>query len=136
MIAHLDTFCPPQGSIRAWLFAIARHLIADHYRACRRRPEISLDAWLEAAPAAEPGEPDDRLAGLLDQELLRAGLATLTEEQRQVILLHVVLGWSLPEVAGLLERSLPSVKSLYYRGMHSLRRALLRASDPAHPPVH
>src|SRR5207302_10922616 len=93
MIGRLDTFCLEQGSFRAWLFAIARHLIADHYRARKRHPEISLEQWLAAAPAHEPGQPDGQLDLLLDQEQLKAGLATLTEEQRQVILLQVVVGW-------------------------------------------
>ena len=53
----------------------------------------------------------------------------LTPEQRQVILLHVVDGWELPEVARKLGRSLPSVKSLYYRGVQSLRRVMTRAGE-------
>jgi RNA polymerase sigma-70 factor, ECF subfamily len=133
MLGRLDTFCLEQGSFRSWLFAIARHLIADHYRARKRRPEISLERWLAAEPAREPGQPDGHIDLLLDREQLKAGLATLTEEQRHVIVLHVVVGWQLPEVAELLGRSVPSVKSLYYRGMHSLRRALLRDRDP---PAH
>ena len=133
MIGRLETFCPAQGSFRTWLFAIARHLLADHYRARKRRPEISLERWLAAAPAREPGQPDGHIDLLLDQEQLRAGLATLTEEQRQVIVLHVIVGWQLPEVAELLDRSVPSVKSLYYRGMHSLRQALLHDLEP---PTH
>src|SRR5262249_37170254 len=98
MIGRLDTFRPEQGSFQTWLFAIARHLVADHYRARRRRPEISLERWLAAEPAHEPGRPDGQIDLVPDQDQLKAGLATLTEEQRQVILLHVVVGWPLPEV--------------------------------------
>jgi DNA-directed RNA polymerase specialized sigma24 family protein len=36
----------------------------------------------------------------------------------------------LPQVAKLLDRSVPSVKSLYYRGVQSLRRVLTRSADP------
>jgi DNA-directed RNA polymerase specialized sigma24 family protein len=60
------------------------------------------------------------------EELLKA-LHTLTQEQQQVIIMHAVEGWDMPRVALMLERSLASVKGLYYRGMESLRRAL--ASD-------
>src|SRR5437870_4192963 len=62
-----------------------------------------------------------------------AMLAELTPEQRQVILLHVVDGWELPEVARKLGRSVPSVKSLYYRGVQSLRRVLTREPRPRRP---
>jgi RNA polymerase sigma-70 factor (ECF subfamily) len=118
-----------QATFQAWLFRIARNLIADHYRARKRRPQLSLEAILDAEPGLEPGRYDSRLEDLLDREQLRAGLETLTDEQREVIVLHVIEGWELPQVARLLDRSLPSVKSLYYRGVQSLRRTLSRGDD-------
>src|SRR5947209_7865757 len=129
VIGRVGGFVLEQATFQAWLFRIARNLIADHYRARKRRPQVSLEAVLEAEPALEPGRYDPAIDDLLNREQLRAGLATLTGEQREVILLHVVEGWELPQVARLLERSLPSVKSLYYRGLQSLRRALARGGD-------
>src|SRR5438094_413131 len=70
------------------------------------------------------------VAGLQRGDAVAVGLAALTDEQRQVILLHVVEGWELPQVAELLDRSVASVKSAYYRGIQSLRRALARHADP------
>lgn len=131
MIGGVDAFRLEQGTFQSWLFRIARNLVADHYRARKRRPEISLEQWLEADPASEPGGHDAQMDLLPDQQQLEAGMATLTDEQRQVILLHVVEGWELPQVAELLGRSVPSVKSLYYRGIHSLRRALMRDTEDA-----
>jgi RNA polymerase sigma-70 factor (ECF subfamily) len=115
-----------QGStpFQAWLFRIARNLVTDHYRSVKRRPQVSFEQWLAAEPGAEPGGWDNAIDGLPLREELQAGLHMLTEEQRQVIILHVIEGWDMPQVAQLLGRSLPSVKSLYYRGMESLRRAL------------
>ncbi len=126
MIGRINTFVAEEATFQAWLFRIARNLIADHYRALKRRPQVSLEGWLDREPGAEPGSDDARLDTLLTRDQLQAGLDALTEEQRQVILLHVVEGWELPQVAGLLDRSLPSVKSLYYRGVSSLKRVLLR----------
>src|SRR5262249_53747074 len=97
----------------------------------KRRPQVSFEHWLAADPGAEPGAAEAHIDALPEREALQAGLAMLTPEQRQVILLHVVDGWDLPEVARKLDRSLPSVKSLYYRGVQSLRRALVSAADPA-----
>ena len=57
------------------------------------------------------------------------GLSALTDEQLQVVLLHVVEGWELPQIAELLDRSLASIKGLYYRGIQSLCRTLT-GSDP------
>jgi RNA polymerase sigma-70 factor (ECF subfamily) len=126
MIEKIGSYVQSGTRFVAWLFRIARNLIADHYRTRYRRPQLSLDSWLTADPGAEPGAPDTRLDLLPLREELMAALAKLTPEQREVIILHVVEGWDLPEVARLLGRSLPSVKSGYYRGMESLRRVLSR----------
>jgi len=129
VIGRVGEFVLEQATFRAWVFRIARNLIADYYRARKRRPQVSLEAVIEAEPGIEPGRYDSQMEVLLDRDQLQAGLAALTDEQRQVILLHVVEGWELPQVAELLKRSLPSVKSLYYRGVQSLRRALVRSGD-------
>ena len=129
VIGRVGEFVLEQATFRAWIFRIARNLIADYYRSRKRRPQVSLEAVIEAEPGTEPGRYDLQMEVLLDREQLQAGLATLTEEQRQVILLHLVEGWELPQVAELLKRSLPSVKSLYYRGVQSLRRVLVRNGD-------
>ncbi|HUS16137.1 MAG TPA: RNA polymerase sigma factor [Chloroflexia bacterium] len=121
-----------QGStpLQAWLFRIIRNLIADHYRARKRRPQVSLEQWLTADPGAEPGSFDCGIDSLPVRDELQAGLRALTAEQREVIILHVIEGWELPQAARMLGRSLPSVKSLYYRGMESLRRELGASSAP------
>lgn len=125
MLKHVDSFVVEQASFQAWLFRIARNLIIDYHRGRTRRPQVSLEARLELEPASEPGGYDPHIERLLDREELREALATVTGEQREVILLHVIEGWDLPDVALLLDRTLPSVKGLYYRGVQALRRALV-----------
>ncbi|HST06024.1 MAG TPA: RNA polymerase sigma factor [Chloroflexia bacterium] len=125
MIENIDRFVVCQAPFRAWLFRIARNLISDQYRVHKRCPQVSLEQWLDAEPEREPGECDFRLNSVLDRDQLQSGLLTLTREQREVILLHVIEDWELPEVARLLGRSLASVKGLYYRGIESLRCALV-----------
>lgn len=126
MMGKVDRYVLESTPFEAWLFRIARNLIADHYRTRKRRPQVSYEQWMATEPGAEPGADDRGIDVFPDREELQTGLAALTTEQRQVILLHVIEGWELPQVAKLLDRSLPSVKSLYYRGVQALRRALTR----------
>jgi RNA polymerase sigma-70 factor, ECF subfamily len=124
MIENVERFVLRQAPFRAWLFRIARNLIADHYRTHKRCSSTSLEEWLDTNPDREPGCSDVLMEIVIDRDRLRRGLLLLTCEQREVILLHLVEGWELPEIARLLDRSLASVKGLYYRGIESLRRAL------------
>jgi RNA polymerase sigma-70 factor (ECF subfamily) len=129
IITRVDTFKLERATFQAWVFRIARNLIADYYRSRKRRPQVSLDVMLESEPEREPRRHDPEIENILNRDQLREGLEALTDEQRQVILLHVVEGWDLPQVAKLLDRTIPSVKSLYYRGVQSLRNALARGGD-------
>src|SRR5262245_17721494 len=104
MIRGIDQFVLERASFQAWLFRIARNLIADHYRAHKRRPQLSLEAVLHEEPYSEPGRNDIELELIIERDQLQAGLDALTDEQRQVILLHLVEGWELPQVAQLLDR--------------------------------
>lgn len=100
--------------IRAWLVTIARHRTHDWFRKQRRQgPEL--------AEATVPG-PDAGLSPVLDM------LARLTPEQREVVHLRFVEGYSLEEVAGLTGRRVGAVKALQHRAIVRLRTIL--ASDP------
>ncbi len=129
MVRHIGSFRVEQASFQAWLFRIARNLVIDHHRARKRHPHVSLEERLDVEPASEPGAYDPRFEGILDREQLRQALEMVTDEQRQVILLHIIEGWDLPDVALMLERTLPSVKGLYYRGMEALRRAFVAIGE-------
>jgi len=104
------------GSFRAWLFTIARNVVTDQFRARR------FDAPIEAATAvAAPGAALDDLAADADRDRgLRALLADLTPDQRQVIELRL-LGLAGPEVAVALDRSHAWVKVTQFRAIERLR---------------
>ena len=93
----------------AWLYAIARHVVADEL-ARRRRVEPTDEVPVEAAQ----DRPDDRL------DLLRA-LDRLPKEQRQVIELKYLMGLRNPEVARALGRTTGAVNALQWRALRALR---------------
>lgn len=100
---------------RRWVFTIARNRLLDDARRRRRRPQG------DGSPVADrpaPSPADD-----LDPALL-AALLGLTDEQREVVALRYVAGFSLEEVARLTRRTVGAVKSLQHRAMENLRAAV------------
>ena len=63
-----------------------------------------------------------------DRHLLQTALATLSDEERRVILLHAVSGLKHREIAAVLELPLPTVLSKYHRALKKLR-AFVKGDD-------
>lgn len=111
----------PIQNLRAWLFGVAAHLVADHFR---RAPAGELPESLPAADAPA-SEVEDRLR----QQAVQQALHTLTEEQQTVLALRFGDGYSVEETANTLGKTLNAVKALQFRALGALRRALARAGE-------
>jgi RNA polymerase sigma-70 factor (ECF subfamily) len=98
----------------AWLLRLARNLAIDHIRANRLTP---METILDAGATSSGGDFDRA-------EAVRAALATLPHEQREVVILRHVLGFSPGEIAHRMGRSESSVHGLHHRGRRALRREL------------
>ena len=104
----------PQGSPMAWLLTVARNLARMKLRQGARQAELSDEEW-EAIPADSPAvTPEDR-------ELLQGALASLEDQERQVVLLHAVTGLKHREIAQLMEMPLATVLSKYHRALKKLK---------------
>jgi RNA polymerase sigma-70 factor (ECF subfamily) len=99
----------------AWLLRLARNVAIDHLRANRLVPTETL-----VDPDTSSGADMDR------SETVRAALATLPDEQRQVVLLRHVIGLSPGEIADRMGRSEGSIHGLHHRGRRALQRELER----------
>jgi RNA polymerase sigma-70 factor (ECF subfamily) len=104
------------AGLRRWVFAIAHNRVLDARRRQARRPQISHGD----VPERSDGTP---LPEALDPVLL-AALASLTADQREVVLLRFVADLSLEDVAKLTKRNVGAVKALQHRGLENLGRIL------------
>lgn len=109
--AHLSGLREP-GRLAAWLYRIADHAIADHYR--RERPWEALTDDLPASESAEDGAA--ALAACL-----RPMIEALPETYRQAVLWSEIDGLPQREVAERLGLSLSGAKSRVQRGRDKLR---------------
>lgn len=80
---RLSSFDPARGPVDAWLFAIARSVVVDHFRGVRP-PGPPLDAV--DAPSREP-EFIDVLAGEESSRALLAAVRGLDERSRELLAL-------------------------------------------------
>lgn len=116
------------GSVRRWLFTIARHVVIDAVRS--RRPQVALD---DVAPMPDPApSPEARaIAGEQERQLF-AALGQLTDDQRHVVELRLA-GLASREVAEVLGLTLGAVKASQHRAYARLR-TLLADHDPSGDP--
>ncbi len=116
--ASLRTFAGDAQQFRAWLFTIAHHKAVDELR---RRPEHA-EYRVETDPRTSASAESDALDSVLDPEV-RAMLAVLTPDQREVLLLRALGDLSLEQVAETTGRTVGAVKQLHHRAVAAARRA-------------
>jgi RNA polymerase sigma-70 factor (ECF subfamily) len=112
----------PTRTLRPWVLTIALNLKREHFRRAKARPEAELsDAVVQrlAAPPASQSRVEHR------QRLLRA-LEPLSEDQKEVILLHWLEGIPMPDVARIVGVSLSATKLRAHRGYAAMRAHLGR----------
>ena len=102
----------PQGKPLAWIFTIARHVALDKQRRNQRTQPLSeTEAVVELSDIERA---DHRL-------LLQSLLNHLSEEDRQILILHAAVGMSFREIAAVVDRPLNTVLSRYHRAMNRLK---------------
>lgn len=114
----LGRFVGDDDACRRWVFTIAHHRLVDDRRRRHARPGTT---GAEAPDVADPRAGDG--SGRLDP-VLRDALASLTADQREVVVLRYVADLSLADVAALTRRSVGAVKSLQVRALVNLRKAV------------
>ena len=118
------------ASFKAWLTQIAVNCCYDQLRRMRRRPEQGFgdieetEAQEFAAQLRSP--PKDVETSLVSRDLATKLLARLSAEDRLVLTLLDVEGFSVAEIAEMTQWSISKVKVRAHRARAHLRRVLQR----------
>jgi RNA polymerase sigma-70 factor (ECF subfamily) len=123
LVGQLQNYRDRGKPLLAWLYTVARNLLVDHHRRNGRYQWLPLDEQMEAGDGSCPLHAAERS---LARSVLVGALDSLTEAQRQVILLKFIEGRSNAEVATILSKDEGSVKSLQHRALAALRRVLAK----------
>ncbi len=109
----------------AWLYRIAHNQIIDYYRTYL--PTDSLDIGRTRETASDPAEAAEQN---LTSSRIQAALRHLSENQRQVIVLRFLLGYSTLEVAAIMDKNPEAVRATQSRALRALE-PLLRELEPS-----
>ena len=106
-----------EGSARSWLLTIARRELA---RAFERRKV----ATVELEYAAEVASADAAVGEDYDLHAVRRAIFDLELLYREPLLLQMLFGYSVEEIAGQLQLSVPAVLTRLYRARQLLHQRL------------
>ena len=116
---HAEAYDPSRGSVRTWLYQIARHAIIDARRRAAVRPGLPLH---EPGPGSEPvGESVEQ--AMLGWQVAMA-LERLSADHRQMIRLAHVQGLTMREIAEHTDLPVGTVKSRTWYALRQLRLVL------------
>lgn len=103
-------------SLKAWVTTVATNLVRSRFR--RLRAERRARRRLGVEPVGTPG------GGTEERLDLRRALEGLPERQREVVVVHYYLGFSVAETAEATGTSEGTVKKALHRARETLARAL------------
>ena len=116
LMSVLHQYEPRAVPFAAWIVRVARNAAYDHLRDRR------------SVPCAEVYGPDERSDDTRHdcRRALDQALATLPEEQRTVLLMRHLFGYSPGEIAVKMGKTAPAIHGLHHRGRAALRGELVR----------
>jgi len=110
------------SSFSGWLYRIAHNVVIDQYRQRDRQAQISLDETPDLV--AEDHDPAVSAELRLTTDKVRFAMRQLTDEQAEVLSLRFLEGYSIFEVASLMNKTEGAIKALQYRAVATLRNLL------------
>lgn len=103
------------GKPMAWILTIARHLCLQKLRQAKKQSDLPQEDWEPYLESAQTMTLEEKL-------LVKECMARLTDEEREIVMLHAVAGFKHREIAGMMDMALATVLSKYHRAMKKLQK--------------
>ncbi len=125
-IESLSSGGGPYEHLQAYLYQIAHNWITDQFR-----KKTFMLSELNTKIGNNGNDPAKIVQNKLEFDRVRSALASMAPDQRQVIVLKYLEGWSNQEIAIALGKSVGSVRVMHHRGVVQLKQLLLNAERVA-----
>ena len=115
-----------RGKVSTWLTGITRHRAIDQLRRRGSRPEQHSVAWadISATSVLAVNGPEKSAVLTMERERVRAAVARLPNEQKEVLALAYFQGLTQSQISKALGLPLGTVKTRIRLGMQKLRERL------------
>jgi RNA polymerase sigma factor (sigma-70 family) len=127
VVQHRQRYQPEKAAFNTWLFAIARHVVSDHYRTQRRRRWLPLDV-LRQQPSDTPALEKTMIANETNRYLL-AEVAKLADRERELIAQRFGAGLTNRQIATMLNLTESNVGVILHRTLRHLKTRLTGVID-------
>lgn len=111
-------------NISAFLYQIARNLIADYYRERGRAQVVSVQEAQLAGAELSGENIEAQMAVSSDMERVRLAMAELKDEYREILIWYYLDELKVPEIAKLTDKSEEAVRVTIHRALNALRERL------------
>ena len=118
---NLRTFEGNESGFRSWVFAVAHNRLIDERRQLARRPGEAEYPVSEPETPPAPVDVEAEAIRAVDRSSIEGLLNTLSEDQRDVVLLRVLAGLSAGETGAVIGKSVGTVRVLQHRALQALR---------------
>jgi RNA polymerase sigma-70 factor, ECF subfamily len=134
VVRDLRRFEGGAAEFRAWLFTLARNRAVDQGRARAARPAVPVADAAELHPGRTPSAESDALERVSTRAALRR-VAALPPDQAELVMLRVVAGLDVADVARIVGKKPGTVRVGVHRALASLRRdpGAWRGDGPGEP---
>lgn len=106
-----------EGKPMAWIITITRNLCMKRLQQRNRTVPLDQQDWKRYIQGNTGMTPDDKI-------MLSACMEQLSEEERQIVVLHAVSGLSHRQIGQIMDLKLSTVLSKYNRSIKKLRQQL------------
>ncbi len=112
-----------KGKFSSWMYQIAHHAWADHYK---KNHPIELKDNLERWELKEGLSADEQIEKEEEMRQLRAAIQNLSPDKKEVLVMSRFHGLKYSEIAKILNTTEGAVKVKMFRAMNDLRKQILK----------